>query len=206
MGGKPSGGSNAAAEEQRQREAKRRANIMQGTQAIDSALAPFDDKYFQQRQQAYTDYAAPQLDQQYNDAYKQLIYALSRSNLTQSTEAANRQRALTEERARYERDIKNNAANFANSARSNLENTRSSLISQLNATEDPTSAATAAANQAGLLQAPPTFDPLGNFVFNAASNLENLSKMSTGGRGLFSGGPAGNIGSANSGGSSRVVR
>lgn len=194
-----------AARQQTERENQRRANILAGTQAIDSALAPFNDQYFQGRQQAYLDYATPQLDQQYQDAYKQLIYALSRSGLSQSTEAANRIRKINDERAQYERNIANSAANYANTARSNLENTRSNLLAQLSATEDPTSAATAAANQANLLNAPPTFDALGNFVFNTASNLENLSNLTTGGRGFY-GGPTSNIPNYSGTGSSRVVR
>lgn len=194
-----------AAEQQAQREATRRANIMQGTAAIDQALSPFNDDYFAGRQKAYVDNAMPSLDQQFSDAQKQLVYALSRSGLLQSSEAANRQRQLNEERARYERDIQNSAATFANQGRTDVENTRSNLLSQLNATEDPSAAATAAANKAALLSAPPTFDALGNFVFNTATNLENLSNVSTRGRGLFASSPTASIGSASGSGSSRVT-
>lgn len=194
-----------AAEEQAQREATRRANILKGTTSIDQALAPFNDDYFAGRQKAYVDNSLPALNTQFADAQKQLIYALSRGGLLQSSEAANRQRQLNEERARYERDINNGAAAFANQGRSDLENTRTSLISQLNATEDPTSAATAAAAKAQLLSAPPTFDALGNFVFNTATNLENLSNVSTKGRGLFASSPTASIGSASGAGSSRVT-
>jgi len=194
-----------AAEQQRQREAARRANIMQGTQAIDQALAPFNEDYFTGRQTAYVQNAMPALDQQFADAQKQLVYALSRGGLLQSTEAAARQRQLSEERARYERDIQNAAAEFANRGRTDVENTRSSLLSQLNATEDPTAAATAAANKAALLSAPPTFDALGNFAFNTATNLENLSNMATRGRGLFASSPTRSIAPASGAGSSRVT-
>ncbi len=195
-----------AAEQQAQREATRRANIMQGTQAIDEALSPFNDEYFTGRQTAYVENAMPSLDQQFQDAQKQLVYALSRGGLLQSSEAANRQRQLNEERARYERDIQNAAAAFANEGRTDLENTRSSLLSQLNATEDPSAAATAAANKAALLNAPPTFDSLGNFVFNTATNLENLSNVATKGRGLFASSPTASISSAGGNGSSRVTQ
>lgn len=194
-----------AAEQQRQREATRRANITEGTAAIDKALAPFNDDYFTGRQTAYVANATPTLDQQFADAQKQLVYALSRGGLLQSSEAANRQRQLNEERARYERDIQNAAASFANQGRTDVENTRSNLLSQLNATEDPSAAATAAANKAALLNAPPTFDALGNFVFNTATNLENLSNVSTKGRGLFASSPTASIGSASGAGSSRVT-
>jgi len=196
-----------AAEAQRQQEAKRRANIPAGTSAIDAALAPFNDDYFTGRQTAYIENAKPMLDQSFEDAQKQLIYALSRGGLLQSSEAANRTRQLNEERARYERDINNAAKAFANQGRTGLETTRSNLISQLTATEDPAAVTTAAANQAQLLSAPPTFDALGNFVFNTATNLENLSNVATKGRGLFASSPAANISRSNSGvGSSTVTR
>lgn len=203
LGGKKSDG---GAAEARRREEQRRANINTGTAAIDQALAPFDDKYFATRQQAYVDNALPQLSQSFDQAQKDLVYALSRSGLLQSSEAANRQRMLNEERAKYERDINNGAVSFANQGRTGLEQTRSSLLSQLNATEDPTSAATSAANQAQLLQAPPSFDPLGNFAFNTAVTLQNLSNNATRGRGYLSGSPTASIASGGGTGSSSITR
>lgn len=203
---KKGGGDGGAAEAQRQKEQIRRSNILLGTQNIDQALAPFNDEYFAGRQQAYIENARPQLDQSFNQAQKDLIYALSRSGLLQSSEAANRQRALNDERAKYERDINNAAAEFANSGRTSLEQTRSNLLSQLNATEDPTAAATSAANQANLLSAPPTFDPIGNFAFNTAVQLQNLSNASTRGRGYLSSSPTSSIGSAGGVGSSSITR
>lgn len=205
FGGEKDKSAQIAAKQQAQREATRRANIMTGTTLIDEALAPFNDDYFSGRQKAYVDNAMPSLDQQFQDAQKQLVYALSRGGLLQSSEAANRQRQLNEERARYEREIQNSAASFANQGRTDVENTRTNLISQLNATEDPSAAATAAANKAALLSAPPTFDALGNFVFNTATNLENLSNVSTRGRGLFAANPTTSIGPASGSGSSRVT-
>lgn len=183
-----------AAQDAKKREAKRRANITTGTSSIDAALAPFNDDYFNSRSAAYTQNALPQLDQQFTDAQKQLTYALSRGGLLQSSVAADKQRALNAERAKYERDISNAAAGFANEGRTNLERTRSSLISQLGATEDPAQAASAAAREAGLLSAPPSFDALGNFVFNTATGLDDLSNRTTGGRGFVSGGPASYVG------------
>lgn len=203
-GGK--GGDGGAAEAQRKREAARRSNIAAGTTAIDSALAPFNDEYFNTRQQAYTANALPQLNQSFDQAQKDLVYALSRAGLLQSSEAANRQRMLNEERAKYEREIQNGASSFANQGRTSLEQTRAQLLSQLNATEDPTSAATAAANQAQLLQAPPTFDPLGNFAFNTAVTLQNLSNATTRGRGFLAGSPAASISSGSGIGSSSITR
>lgn len=180
------GGKDNSAEQAAQRERERRARISQGTASIDQALAPFNDEFFGTQQQAFLDNALPQLDDQFKQAQKDLIFALSRGGLLQSSTAAQRQRALNEERARFERQLNDQAVAFANQGRSNLETTRSNLISQLNATEDPALAASSAAREAGLLNTPPTFDPLGQFVFNAAEGLKELSNRTTGGAGFVS--------------------
>lgn len=182
------GGRDNSADQAAAREQQRRSRINSGISRIDEALAPFNDEFFAGHQQAFLDNSLPQLDKSFTDAQKDLIFALSRSGLLQSSTAAGRQRGLDEERARFERELNDQAVSFANQGRSNLESTRSNLISQLNATEDPALAASSAAREAGLLQAPPTFSPLGDFVFNASEELKNFSNRSTGGRGVVNGG------------------
>ena len=203
----PGGGakaSNQAANDAKKREAQRRANLDQGTAAIDASLAPFNDADVATRSDAYSRNALPKLGQQFNEAQKQLIYALSRGGLLSSSVGADKQRALNAERAAYERDIASQAAGYANEGRANLEKTRASLIGQLGATEDPAQAASAAAREAGLLSAPPTFDALGNFVFNTSQGLQDLSNRTTGGRGFISGGPATYLGGGSKGAASYV--
>lgn len=203
-GGKKDNSAQQAAAQAAAREAERRARIQQGTQSIDAALAPFNDEFFGGRQSAYSAYAMPQLETQFNDARKQLIFALSRGGLLQSSAGADRQRRLNEERAQYERQVQSQAAEFSNQGRRDVEQTRANLLSQLTATEDPAAAATAAAAQAQLLNAPPNFPALGNFLFNAATGLNDLNVATTGGRGLINSGPASNIG--RSSGSSSVTQ
>lgn len=181
MGG---GGGDGGAGEAKRREAQRQARISEGTQNINTQFSRFDDPYFAGREKAYVDYAQPQLDTQYADARKQLVYALSRSGLLSSSTAADRQRKLQEEKARYDMDVVNRAKGYSTQARSDLENARGDLISQLTATEDPAAANAAAVQRADLMSRPPSFDPVGNFVFNAAEGLRNYANPSTGYGGL----------------------
>lgn len=173
-----------AAREQASREEQRRKNISSGTKAIDESLMPFNDAYFTGRQEAYTNNARPKLDDKFNDAYKDLIYSLSGNNLLQSSIGANKVRDLNKERADYETQIASEAQNFSNQGRSDLENTRSTLLSQLYATEDPSQTTSAAARKASSFNAPPVFDAANNFAFNAAQGLETANQ-STGGQGLL---------------------
>lgn len=177
------GGSDNSAARAAEEEAKRQKRLTQGTTAIDEALSGFGDEYFTGLSNAYSANATPQLESDYKDAQKELIFALSRSGLLSSKTAADRQAALDTEYAQYQKDIANAASAYASDAKSNLETTRSNLISQLYATEDPTTAASAAATQAGLLNATPTFDAVGDFVFNTAEELKNYSNQATGGSG-----------------------
>ena len=122
------GGGNKAAQqaaaEQRRREEQRRRNINTGMASIDQALSGFDDEFFSGRETAFIENATPSLDEDFREAEKQLIFALSRGGLLRSTEAANRIRKLNSERAAFERDITSAGADFANQGRRGLETTR----------------------------------------------------------------------------------
>lgn len=174
-------------EEQRKREAERKAAIASGTAAIDEAFSAFNDDFFNDQAQAYVDYQSPYLDRQFRDAEKDLIFGLSNAGLLNSSTAADRQKLLEDERRKYTRQVATQGENFANTNRGNLENTRSQLLTQLSATEDPASAASAAAREAGLLNTPPSFDPIGDLVFRALEGFKTGTNQATGGEGILRG-------------------
>lgn len=168
-GGGGDSGAAAAAKAEKQRQAA----ITQGTQSIDQAFAGFNPDFYTGQSTAYSNYALPQLDTQYADAKKQLAFALERSGLSASTAGADQQRKLEEQYAGYKTDVANNATNYAQKSQSDIENSRANLISQLNATEDPTAASTNALRIAQEQTAPPAFDPVGQFAFNISQGLAN---------------------------------
>lgn len=200
LGGSGGDGGAAAA---RQQEVDRQNRITQGTDSINSTLAPFDDAYFSKQANAYDAYAKPKLDQQYADARKQLVFNLSRSGILNSTEAANQERKLATQNAGYQTDVINKGLGVAQQSRSDIENTRNSLIQQLTATEDPAAAAANAGRAADLATRPPAFDPVGQFAFNVGTGVNGYAGPSTGYRGLAGGTPALY---SSGGGSTSVVR
>lgn len=166
------GGGDGGAGEARAREEARQASIRTGMGNIDSAFAGFNDDFFNARGKAYTDYAMPQLDEQWGKAQEDLTYGLSRSGLLNSSAAAEKMADAKRDYDRQRQAIESTGLDYANQARGDVERNRSDLVAQLNATADPTSAAQAAANRAGMLSASPGFQPLGQLFQNLSENLK----------------------------------
>ncbi len=178
-GGGGDGGAAARAAEQ---EKTRQTNITKGTQEITDAFSGFNDDFYAGRKQSYLDYANPELDDQYAQAKKKLNFALDRRGLSASTAAADQQKKLEEQYNKYGADVISKALGYSNQTKTDVENTRSNLLSQLYATEDPSAAASSAVNRASVLSAAPDFDPLSSFVFDLSSALqrENAAQGYTG--------------------------
>lgn len=156
-------------------ERKRRQRIEQGTAAIDQAFAGFTPEYFAGLEKSYSDYATPQLEEDYADAKKKLAFALARAGLTSSTAGADKFKKIKSQYDEYGVDLTGRATDFGNQARKDTESSRAELLAQLTATEDPAAASQAALRQAELLSRPPTFNPIDPFIFDIATGLENLS-------------------------------
>ena len=83
FGGNPA---EKAAKEARQREEARQGRIAAGKTRINEAFAGFDDDFYGGRETAYSQFARPEIEDQYNRAKHDLTLALSRSgNLNSST-------------------------------------------------------------------------------------------------------------------------
>jgi hypothetical protein len=201
------GGAGDIARQQRADEVARQERIKAGMARINSifdAQGGFDDAYFAKQGKAYMDYATPQLERSYKRAKDNMIYALSRSGILQSSAAIDKNSELTGEFDQSRLDIANTAQNKSNEARQNVEGVRANIVNQLNATGDDAAAADAALRQARNLNMPQTnFSPLSNLFVNFTQGLSaigsnarnNYGGFFGGGRGLFS----------NNAGSARVV-
>lgn len=134
----------------------------------------FNDDYYAGRRKAYEDYALPQLDTQYDRTKRDLIFALDRSGLRQSSAGAGKNAELSDEFDQSRLDIANKGFDVENQARANVENIRSSLVSQLNATGDDQAAAAAAVRNADALNRPEGFSPLGQVFLNFSDALSRI--------------------------------
>lgn len=177
MGGGDMGAKDAAAH-QADLEAGRQRTIALGTKKIDNAFAGFDDNFYSNIAKSYTDYANPQLDTQYQQALKNLTYALARSGLSSSTAAGTEQANLDKQYDQYRTDVASEGQSEADRARSNNANTRNTLVDQLISTNDQAGAGAQAVSAAGMASKPPTFSPVGNFAFQMAQGLQNQSAQS----------------------------
>ena len=120
------GGGNRALEKQQQQQADqatadanaKAASLRTGMANINNAFGGFDDNYFANLAKNYTDYAMPQLADQYGDAKKNITFALARKGNLNSTVAGDQYALLDRENATNTTGIESAAQDYANQARS----------------------------------------------------------------------------------------
>lgn len=169
------GGGDGGAAQARADEAARQARIRQGTASIDKNFSGFDDGFYANRAKAYTNFANPQLADQYARTQQNLTYNLARQGLTASSEAARNAGELQRQYNDNRAQIAAKGMDAANDARQQVEQNRSELISQLNATGDPAAAASGALNRASVLSQQQSFSPLGQLFANTTGLLGNAA-------------------------------
>jgi hypothetical protein len=134
------------------------------------SVPAFDDKFYNQRKQAYIDNYTPQLQDQFQKARENMAYALSRASLTRSSVATDQVARLNEANLVQANTIGSQAEADVNKLRTNVEDQRANLVSQLQASADPGGTANLAlARTQSLRDAPVTYSPLGD-VFNGIAS------------------------------------
>lgn len=182
--GKKGGGNEAA--QARADEQASQAKIREGTARVCSIFdgtpdkPGFDDNYFNKQRQNYIDYATPQLEDQYGNANKELIFALSRSGLTNSSVRAQKEADLQKTYNLNKQQIADQALSYEGQARSSVEDARSNLIATLNATGDAEGAANAAISRSSALSKPAAYSPLTNLFADFTSALGTQARLETG--------------------------
>lgn len=184
------GGDGGAAERKRQEE-ERQGRIRAGNTAINDTFGQFDDNFYTGRREAYTSYAQPQINQQYEDAFEKLRKTLAASNLSQSSVAARRRGRLEEQLGEMTRKMNLTGQDYANKARADIEAARSGLQSQNMNMADPALASANALTRAQQLNEVPVFDPLINLFASASEGLATQADLERRGKnrydsGLFS--------------------
>lgn len=157
------------------------AKLRTGKAGIDSVFSGFNDDYFSGLAKNYIDYAVPQLNDQYSEAKKNIVYDLARKGNLNSTVAGDQYALLDKENARNLTGIGSTAGDVANSARRDVASNKNEVIGQLNTTYDTDSAVNDALSRSRMLAAPPSFSPLGNLFTNVTA-LAAQSRLQADGR------------------------
>lgn len=186
------------AAEQRRQEELRQQRVREGRDKIDETFAQFDQPFYDARRQSYIDYATPQLEDQFKDASRDLLLALTRSGLQNSSARARRFGDLQKQYDTNARAIANKALDFENRARSSVESAKSDLYSQNQNLADPAMVAQNAMNRATTLTQMPSYNPLLALFEGVTAGIATQADLERRGRarkdtGLFSTGNASKV-------------
>lgn len=171
MGGSAKSGGNEA-KQARADEQARQQRIREGTTKINGIFdSQFDDNFFSGRRNAFMDYAAPQLDDQYGDASKELTFSLARNGTLDSSVRGQKAGELQKMFDLNKQQLADQAIANEGQSRNAIEDARSGLIATLNATGDATGAANSALARSAALSQPAAFSPLGSMFADFTAGL-----------------------------------
>jgi len=137
----------------------------------------FNEDFFNQRRQAFVDYATPQLSDQYADAQKQLTFALARGGNLDSSVRGQQTADLQKQYDLANQQIADQAISYEKDARNSVEDARSNLIATLNATGDVQGAVNSALARSTALSQPQAFSPLANLFADFTAGLGTQAAM-----------------------------
>lgn len=169
---KKDGGSGLIANQERADEVARQQRIQAGTDNINSMFdGQFNDDFFNKQRQNYIDYASPQLEDQYGQAQKQLVYSLARNGNLDSSARADLEGQLQKKYDLNKQQIADQGVAYGNQSRNSVEDARSQLIGMLNSTGDASGAVNSAISRAQSLSQPPSYSTLSNLFTDFTSAL-----------------------------------
>jgi hypothetical protein len=154
---------------------ERQNQINAGMQNINATFAPFNDAFFDKRRQEMLNFYQPQIDQQFNDAQKQLVYALARSGGSQSSAAAQQRAALEQKAMTARQNIVSQADSSTQDMRNQIESARAGLVALLNSSGDAATTADQARSRVAALSTPQTYGALPD-LFGTAAGIAGQQK------------------------------
>lgn len=183
-------------------QAARNKQIATGTTAIDNAFSGFTPDFFKGVQQSYTDYATPQLAQQYQSTKNQIGFGLANRGSTKSGAANTAWNDLGNSMATAKENVVDTGINQANTLQSNINSAKQSEINTLQQTADPAGAAASATSIAAGFATPSTFQPLQDQftgLLNQYYSSQLLNNYRPGGTGVAAAGYQPPVSSTNDG-------
>lgn len=137
----------------------------------------FDDNFFAQREQAYQQFATPQLEDQYAKAQEDLMMALARTGRLQSSTRGERFGELQRDFDIQKTNVADKARQYAGDARSQVESARADLVALNNSVADPTAIAQQAQLSSSAMRSAPAFDPLAPLFQNVTEGIATQAEL-----------------------------
>lgn len=155
------------------RMSKNRALYIQGPT---QTFTGFQPDFFNQAAQTYTNYALPQLAQQYKVASDATTYDLAGKGLLNSSVASQARSNLDLTMGQQKLNIADTGRQQSQALQKQVEDSRQQAINNLYQTGDPTQAIQSAIGQASQIQAPSFVQPLTN-AFSGIMNQYALNQL-----------------------------
>lgn len=162
-------------EERYGKELASKGQLFSGTQTTPG----FTPGFYAQRAKQYEDYALPTLAEQYGQLRKNVAYNLTNKGLLGSSVASEQAGSLERELGRKQREVADTGLGLAQDLQRQVEQERAQLITQLQASADPTTSTQLALGAASRFQAPSPLPPIGNF-FNTWSQIYLANQLANG--------------------------
>jgi hypothetical protein len=164
----------ATAERQRLRneELQRQSKIAEGRSAVSDVFGQtFTPGFYDQQQQAFLDFQNPQLEDQYKDAGSELLFALTRTGLGQSSAMNKRQAKLADTYSQAGQDIVDEGARRRAQTEAAVNQQKQVLMGQAEAAHDPSYMRGLAQSQSASLAAPQSLSNIGDVFATALSGI-----------------------------------
>lgn len=160
------------AETARNEEAARQQRVRDGTKRIGDIFdGQFTEDYFNGQRDRYVDYAMPQVDDQFNKAGKDLLFATDRSGQTEGSARADLSGELQKRYDLQTQKIRDDGLAYSTEARTNVEGARNDLVGMVNATGDVDGAVNSAMSRASTLSQPAAYSPIGSLFADFTNAL-----------------------------------
>lgn len=172
--GSPDYGGMAASQEK-----KRQGLITEGTAAVDKAYAGFTPSFYDQRSQAYQNFAMPELGNQYRDTRNSLVFGMANKGLLGGSAAREANSNLNRKMSEGKQQIVDTGKQQAQGLQQQVEASKTSLLNNVYAGADPANATQQATATAAGFTPASTFAPMAN-MFGTIANQYYLNQMMSG--------------------------
>ena len=170
-------------EKARADELARQARVDEGIDEIEDVFGQYDQDFYDKRSDAYMNYQAPQLQDQYKEGLKDLQFALARGGRLNSSTEVGRKAQAAQDLQFQRQEMAGRAMQAASDSEAGVLEAKDKMIKLNLANADPDLAASLSIARSKALNKPPKYDELldvfGNITEGLASRqeLENRRKL-----------------------------